>query len=92
MNVVENDYPRMRIDWHLLALNEHPKVVKLIEANLNKLDYREWNCLSLNKNAIHILEENIDKIEEYDLWDNICMNSAAIELLMNHRDKYNSCD
>ena len=90
INIIENDYPRIRIDWYLLALNEHPKVVKLIEANLDKLDYREWNCLSTNKNAIHIIEANIDKVEEYDTWDSLCMNPAAIEILTNHQDKYNN--
>ena len=45
----------------------------------------DWDALSLNKNAIHLLEANPDKIN----WMNLSENKNAIELLKDNRDKIN---
>ena len=44
-----------------------------------------WDNLSKNKNAIHILERNLDKIN----WDNLSENPNAINILKANQDKIN---
>jgi len=91
INVLECEYPRKHIDWFLVASNDNPKAVKLIEENIHKLtNPSEWDCLSSNKNAIHIIEKNMDKVEEHNTWDSLCKNPAALEILSHHRDKCNN--
>ena len=46
-------------------------------------DKLNWNMLSLNPNAIDLLEENYDKIN----WENLCSNPNAIKILK-ERIKY----
>jgi hypothetical protein len=45
----------------------------------------DWDYLSLNKNAIHLLEANPEKIN----WDNLSLNKNAIHLLEANPDKIN---
>ena len=42
-----------------------------------------WDCLSSNPNAIHLLEQNQDKIN----WSQLSGNSEAIHLLEQNQDK-----
>ena len=44
-----------------------------------------WSYLSLNPSAIHLLEENIDKIN----WCELSVNPSAIHLLENNINKIN---
>jgi len=48
--------------------------------DINKIN---WDCLSENRNAIKLLEENEDKIN----WSLLSSNSNAIKLLNNNKDK-----
>ena len=43
--------------------------MNILEKNIDKID-REWSNLSLNPDAIHLLEKNKDKINWYDLSKN----------------------
>ena len=62
--------------------NEHPKAIKFLESNQDKI---YWPTLSKNPAAIDILKANQDKI----VWDNLSENPAAIELLIQNQDKIN---
>ena len=44
-----------------------------------------WYALSYNPNAIHILEQNLDKVD----WDWLSENPNAIPILEKHLDKVN---
>ena len=46
-----------------------------------------WSLLSLNPNAIHLLEKNVDKID----WNRLSSNPNAIHLLEKNVDKINWC-
>ena len=39
--------------------------MKLLEKNPNKID---WSNLSRNPNAMHLLEKNLDKINQWWYW------------------------
>jgi len=45
----------------------------------------DWDELSSNPNAIHILEQNMDEID----WDELSANPNAIHLLEQNIDKIN---
>lgn len=45
----------------------------------------DWNCLSMNSNAINILEKNVDKIN----WGCLSLNENAISILEANQDKIN---
>jgi hypothetical protein len=47
---------------------------KGVKKNMDKIN---WMCLSMNPNAIPLLEKNMDKIE----WPELCSNPNAIHLL-----------
>ena len=49
---------------------------------MNKID---WNGLSKNPNAIHILEKNLDKVN----WDRLSCNPNAIHICEKNLDKVN---
>ena len=61
-------------EWLKISCNSNPKAIKMIENNLDKIN---WPRLSGNPNAIHILEANQDKI----CWDYLSLNPNAIHLL-----------
>ena len=46
-------------------------------------EYSYWNELSINPNAIPILEQNLDQIN----WENLSMNPYAIHILEKNLDK-----
>jgi hypothetical protein len=47
------------------------------------MDKIDWDYLSLNPNAIHLLEKNMDKI----CWLNLSQNPNALHLLEQNMDK-----
>ena len=49
----------------------------------HNIDYLNWDYLSLNPNAIHLLEKYPDKIN----WYNLSLNPNAIHLLEKNQDK-----
>ena len=63
-----------KLDYKELCCNEY--AIPLLVEYTNK-NYLNWDTLSLNKNAISILKDNIDRIN----WDNLSLNINAIELL-----------
>ena len=65
------------IDWPSLCMNKNPRAIKIIEKNLHKLDSKCWSLLSINQNAIHILENNVEKVN----WDALLYNQNAGHLL-----------
>ena len=50
--------------------------------DINKID---WPALSLNRNAIYLLEQNLDKIN----WDKLSENKNTFTLLEQNPDKIN---
>ena len=57
--------------------------IQWIETNMHKALYINWGHLSGNKNAIHLLKRNQDKID----WSSLSKNPSAIELLQCNQDK-----
>src|SRR5205085_101426 len=63
-------------------INKFPVIIQcdiIIDININ------WDSLSRNPNAIHLLEKNLDKIN----WNCLSSNPNAIHLLENNLDKIN---
>jgi hypothetical protein len=69
--------------WEQLSMN--PNTLHIIEMNFNKIC---WNSLCTNKNinAINIIFNNIDQINQ-DCWYLLCNNPNAIELIEKNIDK-----
>lgn len=63
-----------KIDWIQLSSNSHPKAIKLLSENKDKID---WLTLSENPGAIELLIENHYNIS----WRDISCNPNAGELL-----------
>jgi hypothetical protein len=86
IEIIEKDYDKIskKINWNNLSVNSNPKIISFIEKNLDKVDL---SYLSLNENAIHILERNIDnpKIN----WNFLSNNENAIHLLKRYPEKIN---
>lgn len=57
--------------------------LKFIKNNLSLLDNQGWYDLSANSNAIHILEQNIDKIN----WVGLSSNINGIDILKKNKHK-----
>jgi hypothetical protein len=72
------EYPS-NIDWRILSENPSPRAIKILENNLDKI---EWFYLWYNVGAVHIIEQNIHKLEECEYgWENLSINHNAIHLL-----------
>ncbi len=69
-----------KICWSFLSANTHPKAIKLLENNLDKIN---WSCLCMNPSAINIIEANPDKIK----WEQLCVNENALHILEKNKDK-----
>ena len=63
---------------HILVKNTSPQAMVLVETYLHLLKESDWEKLSANPSAIHILEKNLDKLN----WNILCSNPAAIHLLL----------
>jgi hypothetical protein len=70
----------MKMKKNLLNFEHRWKLRKWIP-----IDKLEWECLSWNPSAIHLLEANPEKID----WDNLSENPSAIHLLETNTDKIN---
>ena len=68
-------------------MNITQDICYLITNNIYKPEYKllDWNSLSLNSNAIHLLEDNKDKIN----WYYLSMNKNAYNILEDNKDKIN---
>ena len=59
-----------RINWRALSLNTHPKAIKLLENNKNKID---WYLILKNPEAMHLIKEVIYIFNPYlsldDSWN-----------------------
>jgi hypothetical protein len=65
-------------------LCENSNAVKLIEEMINNFpNYVDWRLLSKNKNAIHLLKDNLDKV----CWYYLSENENAISILEENIDK-----
>ena len=49
------------------------------------MDRVEWDMLSQNPSAIHLLEKNLDRVH----WTRLCKNPAGIPLLEKNMDRVN---
>ena len=58
-------------------------VYKLIDFVSNNFDKIDWENLSSNPNAIHLLEQNHDEID----WGSLSLNPSAIHLLEKYPNK-----
>lgn len=70
------------LEWDGLCRNTHPAAMKIIEENLDELDYVDWVVLSRNPSAEHILRGNLDKI----YWPSASENPAILDLLLERLD------
>jgi hypothetical protein len=53
--------------WSMLCMNPHPEAIRLLEANIDKI---EWYFLSSNPSAIDLLYKYPDKIHYPKFWEN----------------------
>jgi hypothetical protein len=73
-------YPQ-NINFNLLCMNPNPHAIPLIESNINILS--DWDYISDNSNAMHIIECNLDHVN----WSILSRNPNAINLLKNNMNK-----
>lgn len=76
-----------RVSLYRLSGNPSFEVMSIIESNIDKNDSIDWYDLSKNPKAVHILRNNIDKID----WDSLCENESpeAIDLLQEYPENIN---
>jgi hypothetical protein len=55
------------INWKMVCLNKHPRVIELLENHLDKI---EWYFLSKNGAAIDLLYKHRTKIITHKFWEN----------------------
>jgi phosphoribosylanthranilate isomerase len=68
-----------KIDWVQLSANKNPDAIRLLEDNLEKID---WSVLSSNPAAIELLKANYAKI----IWRYLSINPNAFELIKDRVD------
>jgi hypothetical protein len=71
-----------RICWGSIGRNSNPIILELVEKNIDKIpdSYGWWYYVSMNPNAIKILERNKDKVN----WETLSTNPNALHLLENN--------
>ncbi len=79
-----------KIDWNGLSSNPSKEAIYLLENHLDASIAGEvceinWFGLSWNPSAMHILEQNMDKID----WTALSCNPSAVYLLEQNQDKIN---
>ena len=92
VRLIEKNLGKLKIaDW-AYNISRNPYAIHLIEPNLDKITQDSgwggswgWCHISLNPNAISLLEKYPDKIE----WDMLSENPNAIHLLEKNKDKIN---
>ena len=77
--------PLEKLNRKWLCKNPHPAAIPLIEQTLatRDLDVEEWYWLCQNPNALHLLEQNPEKI----YWQSLSENPNAIPLLEQNPEK-----
>ncbi len=79
MELIETNINSLAINWSRLSCNRNTNAIKLLENNIDKID---WLQISANENAIQLLKENKDKIN----WRSLSHNINAIELIEENLD------
>lgn len=86
-NIIKKNLDKINIDnLSYLCLNNNIEIINIISTYIKKTnEYNEcWNNLSKNKNAILLLEKNLDKIN----WNIFCeYNKNAFLILKNQDNK-----
>jgi len=77
-------YPNL-LNYEILIFNANPKILSLID--LNNLSDDLFSILISNPNAIDLVRENIDKINQDELWDELARNRNAIDLISENINK-----
>ena len=96
VNIIENNFETIKNvtiysyyshawEWSGLCMNTNPKVVRMVDEDINGFDYINWVYLSSNPSAIYILEENLDKVN----WEELSTNPNAIPIIEKNLDKVN---
>jgi hypothetical protein len=82
ISILENNLNM--VDWLVVCSNPNPKIIAFLERHLdlNTLSQAQWKRLSANPNAIHLLEENQDKVD----WKELSKNPNAIRILQYRLD------
>ncbi len=92
---------RGRIVFLSLSHNTNPKIMSLIQEYLDDnqnfgkkifgkcIDYIDWNYLSSNPSAIHLLENTLKKYPKKINWSYLSENPSAIHMLEQNPDKIN---
>jgi len=64
--------------WMSLCVNTNPKIIKLLEENIDKFINRQfaWNNICLNQSAFHIIEQNVFRFNTLD-WIHLCQNEKV---------------
>ena len=89
-------------NFEYLCSNKNREAVKIIKSNFtNFINYvkpysqftdrcpiiKSWSNLCLNPNTVHIIKNNIEILDKYNLWRYLCRNPYAIELIETNIDK-----
>ena len=70
------------VNWVTVCSNPNPKIIPFLERNLDfdKLSEDQWKKLSANPNAVHILENHLEKVD----WKELSANPNAVPILKSH--------
>lgn len=66
-----------------LCINNNPHAIDIVKKRLDKMDKKCWKNLSLNRNAIDILIDNLDKIH----YDYLGLNEAYASIIKHNHIK-----
>jgi hypothetical protein len=85
------EHPRSRF-WGSLEWNTNPRAIKLLEDRLEKGYHVCWTSIARNPGAIHLIEQNMDKMNENyqkggDAWRILSRYGHGIHLLEQNPDK-----
>jgi hypothetical protein len=74
--------PEEKLDIKTLCQSHHPAAIAILEKHLDSSQI-DWTYLSRNPAAIHIIEQNLDKVD----WEHLSTNHAAIHILSKNLDR-----
>ena len=80
LELINNNIKNKNINLNYMSSNTDVSVIEILNDYKNIIN---WDLLSINKNAINMLEKNQDKIN----WKYLSLNENAITLLKNNFDK-----
>jgi hypothetical protein len=78
----ENPYLDVNIIKYSLSSN--PAAIDFLESNPNKIN---WVDICKNSKAIHLIKQNINKINDAQSWWILCYNPKAIKIIKENLDK-----